>query len=146
MNNEHHITLKSLNWEWVGVGFCFFVVFHLLPTYILGMMTEHSVVVSSDERLVIWLFFGLGIISGYIGYKSKQVSFIEPALSAAGYITVLGFVLPRIFSVGWFSKTQMFHGRLPILPGLCVLLLGFFVASLSAYVGKIARREHIARA
>jgi hypothetical protein len=77
---------KKIDWKWVGVGYCFFVVFHLLPTYLLNGFTLGQ----NNLEIGFWLFVGVAIIAFYIGYRSRGVTILEPAISAVLYdITLL---------------------------------------------------------
>ena len=72
---------KKIDWQWVGIAYCFYVVYHLLPTYLTSTLDP-------IER-GFWLFVGLAVISFYIGYRSRGVTIIEPALAALFYDTTL---------------------------------------------------------
>ena len=80
------IRIPKIDWKWVGIGYCFFVVFHLLPTYILNGVSLPM----SKMDLGFWMFVGLAIIAFYIGYRSRGVTILEPAISVVLYdITLL---------------------------------------------------------
>jgi len=68
---------KKIDWRWVGIGYCFFVVFHLLPTYFMIDM--------DPMEQGFWLFVGLAVIGFYIGYRSRGITIVEPAISAFLY-------------------------------------------------------------
>ena len=81
------LKISQINWKWVGIGYCFFVVFHLLPSYIINGFYFNMEDLAGRG---IWLFFGLAIIAFYIGYRSRGVTILEPAISALFYdITLL---------------------------------------------------------
>ena len=76
----------KIDWKWVGIGYCLFVVFHLLPTYLISGFTLDQYNLGRG----IWLFLGLAIIAFYIGYRSRGITILEPAISAILYdITLL---------------------------------------------------------
>jgi hypothetical protein len=78
-------SISKIDWRWVGIGYCLFVVYHLLPSYVIsGFALEMD-----NMTRGIWLFIGLAIIAFYIGYKSKGVTIIEPAISALLYDVTL---------------------------------------------------------
>ncbi|HTY39102.1 MAG TPA: hypothetical protein VMH23_18430 [Bacteroidota bacterium] len=78
-------SFRNIDWKWVGIGYCFFVIFHLLPSYIINGFYMGM----DNLGRGIWLFFGLGIIAFYIGYKSKGVTILEPAIAALFYDATL---------------------------------------------------------
>jgi hypothetical protein len=75
------LQISKIDWKWVGIGYCFFVVFHLLPSYIINGFDMHMD--TADRGF--WLFVGLAVIAFYIGYKSRGVTILEPAISALLY-------------------------------------------------------------
>ncbi len=80
------LRISTIDWKWVGIGYCLFVVYHLLPSYVINGFALQM----DNTGRGIWLFFGLAIIAFYIGYKSKGVTIVEPAISAILYdITLL---------------------------------------------------------
>lgn len=68
---------KKIDWRWVGIGYCFYVVFHLLPTYLTTSL--------DPLEQGFWLFIGLAVIAFYIGYRSSGVTILEPAIAALLY-------------------------------------------------------------
>ncbi|HWP82897.1 MAG TPA: hypothetical protein VNN76_09625 [Bacteroidota bacterium] len=125
---------KRVDWKWVGVGFCFYVVFHLLPTYLLlgislrGMHTGFA-------SFAIWMFTGLAVIGFYIGYRSSGVTIVEPGLSALLYILALVLGTQRLIS-GSVSLLSFFEA-------LSWMGAAFVIAIASAFVGELlqARKE-----
>ena len=75
------LSISTIDWKWVGIGYCLFVVYHLLPSYIINGFALHM----DNMSRGIWLFLGLAIIAFYIGFKSKGVTIVEPAISAILY-------------------------------------------------------------
>ena len=125
-NKKIEFRLGSIDWSWVGVGYCFFVVIHLLPSYLLlgiGKFGEHAELLKA-----VWLFVGLAIVSFSIGYRSWSVTIVEPAISAILYTITLGFLL-REFSGRSFSLRSA--GFLYV--WIVAILV---VATLSAWIGE----------
>jgi len=86
MNEKWSLHISKINWKWVGIGYCFFVVFHLLPSYVINGFNM-GVDLGAQG---LWLFAGLAIIAFYIGYRSRGITILEPAISALLYdITLL---------------------------------------------------------
>ena len=116
--------VSSIDWKWVGIGYCFFIVFHLLPTYVLSGFALQSDAIAGG----IWLFFGLAVIAFYIGYKSRGVTIIEPAISALLYDATLLFEFHSLW------------GRSPShSPGLFIewALITLVVAVAAAWLGEL---------
>jgi hypothetical protein len=86
--NDLNKSLRAIDWKWVGIGYCCFVVFHLLPSYLL---VGYSLAARMEDAVKgVWLFLGLAPIAFYIGYRSRGVTILEPAISAIFYdITLL---------------------------------------------------------
>lgn len=122
------LNLSKIDWPWVGVGFCFYVVFHLLPTYLLvgigGGMKYGS------GAFGVWMFTGLALIGLYIGYRSRGVTIIEPGLSALAYVIV--------FSLA----TQQFWGTMLGPPQLWNTIL-WLIATVVIAVGSAYIGEHL---
>lgn len=89
----------TIDWKWVGVGFCFFVVFHLLPSYLLWGF--RGVWIGSRIGVALWLFFGMALTGMAIGYTSRGVTIIEPGISAVVYSVVLVLAFHRFWDSPW---------------------------------------------
>jgi hypothetical protein len=125
-NKKIELRLGTIDWPWVGVGYCFLVVFHLLPSYLLlgmGTFGEHAELFKG-----IWLFLGLAIVSFYIGYRSWGVTIIEPAISALLYTITLALLLGNFSGRSFSLRSAGF---------LYVWLVAILVvATLSAWIGE----------
>ncbi|MGB2869117.1 MAG: hypothetical protein WBD36_11745 [Bacteroidota bacterium] len=101
MENQGTIKpLQKIDWRWVGVGYCFFVVFHLLPSYLLASFSRVGL-----EDKGTWLVTGLAFIAFYVGYRSRGITILEPAISALFYILTLALLFERFWgrSLSWHS-------------------------------------------
>ncbi|HLF19845.1 MAG TPA: hypothetical protein VI704_03555 [Bacteroidota bacterium] len=134
MENTTTIRLfKRIDWKWVGVGYCFFVVYHLLPSYVLLGFSRFGM--GGELLKGFWLFVGLGLIAFYIGYRSRGVTILEPAVSAVLYT----FTLALLFERFWGRSFSMRSAAL-----IYVWVVGgFIIAFVSAWVGEVwqARKE-----
>ncbi len=112
----------KIDWKWVGVGYCLFVVFHLLPSYLLTGFTLGQ----DDIGRGIWLFVGLAIIAFYIGYRSRGVTILEPAISAILYDITLLLEFNQFWgrSVLHSWGTIYLWGILTLTLGICCAWLG----------------------
>ncbi len=157
---EKDLTKRStvkVDWRWVGVGFCFFVVFHLLPSYvIIGFFTALFNPVRTPSFLAavynfglfsqpglgkigaaFWLSVGPAIVGMYIGYRSRGVTILEPGISALFYTLVLFFSIPKIW-----------EGQLAIstVSGMFAWIASAFVAAcIGAWIGELlqARKQRV---
>ena len=118
---------RKIDWRWVGVGYCFFVVYHLLPSYLLLGLARFGF---TDELTKgIWLFVGLAVIGCYIGYRSRAITILEPSISAVLYM----FTLTLLFEQFWGRSFSMRSA------GLIYVWIfgGFVIAFVSAWVGEL---------
>lgn len=126
--------IKKIDWRWVGIGYCFFVVFHLLPSYLLFFV---SPLLAGRDMTAKggWLFLGLALVGCFIGYRSKGVTILEPALSSLAYLLTLSLLFEQFWGRSINTNTV----------GLMIAwaAVGFVIAFVSAWVGEIiqARRE-----
>lgn len=123
----------KIDWKWVGIGYCFFVVFHLLPSYlIMGFPFDRDF-----AGFGIWLFVGLAIIAFYIGYRSRGITILEPTISAILYdITLL-----LEFNKFWGRSVSHSWGTIYVW-GILTLTLGISCA----WLGEIVQSRKQAKA
>ena len=128
--------VPPINWQWVLVGYCFFVVFHLLPSFLLFGFSK--ALLKEELPAFIWFFLGLGIVSFFIGYKSRGVTIIEPAIAA------LLYTLTLIFEFGTFSARSLSLRNVGALYVWTVVVLVLTLTG--AWIGELvqARRARIA--
>ena len=106
---EPKISLKitDIDWRWVGLGICFFIVMHLLPTYLLF---EFRIMSSAFSTLFsVWVFAGMAFVGFFIGWKSKGVTIVEAGIAGLVYGFILLAAIQQelggplvISSIGWF--------------------------------------------
>ncbi|MCX6135104.1 MAG: hypothetical protein NTU47_14925 [Ignavibacteriales bacterium] len=106
-------SLFSLDWRWIVAGYCYLILFHLLPTYLMGGSSAFLVRphLPGDEGAgsglqpwdmgIIWLLAGVLVVAFVVGWKSRGFTILEPAVSGALYAltTALAFhqlATPRI--------------------------------------------------
>jgi hypothetical protein len=95
----------SLDWRWIVAGYCYLILFHLLPTYLMGGFSTFFVSPlfpsgggigsgwEPSDVVAIWLLGGVAIVAFVVGWKSRGFTILEPALSGALYAltTALAF-------------------------------------------------------
>jgi len=130
MNSQSEIKpFSRLDWKWVGVSYCMFVVFHLLPSIIMIGFFRGTSAPGLDIGTVIWMFFGLTFVGAYVGYKSAGVTIFEPAISSILYILTLLLSVQR----AWDLSIRMY--RLPA--AFAIVLAAFAIVVASAWVGEL---------
>ena len=88
----------KLDWRWVGLSFCFFITFNLLPSHIIYLLRIVSP--ASTTVYSIWIFGGIALIALAIGYSSKGVTIWEPAVASAVYAPILLSAIRTVWNRG----------------------------------------------
>ncbi len=117
---------KKIDWKWVWISYCFLVVFHLLPTYILQGITRTGIKIGGDWSL--WMFFGLAFIGWYVGYRSPGITILEPAIAAVAYVLTIALEFKQF----WGRSAS---GSLTTVA--IWLVISFLIVFVSAWVGEI---------
>jgi hypothetical protein len=117
---------KKIDWQWVWISYCFLVVLHLLPTYILLGITRTGIKIGIDWSP--WMFVGLAVIGWYVGYKSAGVTILEPAVAAVAYVLTIAMEFGEIWGRS-ASRSMM--------TVLVWMILSFVIVFVSAWVGEI---------
>lgn len=116
----------TIDWQWVETGFCLFVVFHLLPIYLVtSSLSSHNL---NTFTAALWTFVALAPIGYYIGYRSTGVTILEPGLASLFYTIVLVFGLLKLQSTA-FTFAALTNS-------LLWMLAAFLVAVVSAWIGE----------
>jgi len=116
---------RAIDWQWVLAGFCLYVVFHLLPSYLFAL----SWISSDPFSLALWAFMGLAPIGFFIGYRSSGVTILEPGLSAMFYTVVLFLGIQQLQDEALTFKA--------VAQSLGWMGAAFIVAIGSAWVGEL---------
>jgi hypothetical protein len=128
--NELRTSIKintKVNWQWVWVGFCLLVTFHLVPTaFILHIFNLWN---GANIILPLWIFFGLTFTSIYIARRSTGVTIIEPLISSIAYLFVLGVAMNVQFEILSYKK-DIFTMLAWMVPGLFCSVLGAWIGEM----------------
>ncbi len=137
----------SVDWRWIVAGYCYLVLFHLFPTYLLGGITMTvgmrfpSFAIGSDldpsDLVMVWLLAGVAIVAFVVGLRSKGFTILEPAAAAMLYAMTITLAFHRILSA-------RVHGR-PVLALLFWWLIVIILSVASAWVGEIVQRSRMAK-
>ena len=123
--NEQASAKQFVNWRWVETGFCLYVLFHLFPLYALVFARSGMGDIFS---FALWTFIGLAPIGCFIGYKSRNVTIVEPGISALLYSFVL------VIGMIQFGDKQVEAGSVALF--LTCMGSAFLIAVASAWVGR----------
>ena len=136
--SKHLWALRPIDWKWVGMGYCFFVVFHMLPSYFaIGM---HGMAGNGLAGLPgLWLFIGLAFVGFLVGYRSQGVTVLEPGISS------LFYALTLLYFMGQFTGQDI---SLSTIAYAYVTIVAIFVTAVfSAWLGeKVQERKDAKRA
>jgi len=129
MNDTKNLwALRPIDWKWIGMGYCYFVVFHMLPSYFFTG-TRFSLMRSGFVELMgVWLFIGLAFVAFFIGFHSRGVTVIEPGLSSLMYAITIFFYLGRFTGQDVSLRTIGY--------AYITALMFFLTAVLSAWLGE----------
>ena len=122
MDNERAFTIRSFKWQWLVVTYCFLVLFHLLPSFIMfGPSLLHY------ERqyfpVYIWTGIGIVVVSAYVGYRSKGFALGEAGIASMLYVTMLYAILPHSWPPSLYYRVFPTFWLAPLL--LLIFLFGF---------------------
>lgn len=134
MHNRTSIQpFKRIDWRWVGIGYCLYIVYHLLPSYLLLGLARYGL----TGKLVkgMWLFIGLAVIGGYIGFRSRGITILEPAISALLYMATLALLFDQFWGRSFGPRSV----------GLIYVWIvgGFVIAFVSAWVGELVQARKL---
>lgn len=80
------------SWKWILVSYCFLILYHLVPTYVI----LSPLLLSANRdffELVVWVGIGVAGVSAFVGFRSQRPRILEPALAAALYcLTITVFL------------------------------------------------------
>ena len=81
---ENVTRTKKLQTRWIVISFLAYVIFYLLPiTTICFAAPAWPIQSVALTILGIWIFAGIIVIAGVVGYLSEGVTIIEPAIGGA---------------------------------------------------------------
>ncbi len=129
---KHLWAFRPIDWKWVGMGYCFFVVFHMLPSYFITGVATISW--SRMEFLPgLWLFVGLAYVGFLVGYRSHGVTIAEPGISSLLYALTLLFYMGEYTGQDISARTIGF--------AYVTIVAIFVTAVVSAWLGEKAQER-----
>jgi len=121
---------KKLQWKWVWITFVMYILFYILPIFIVGNYFTNKIGI---QFMGTWMFGGIIIIAAVAGYLSHGVTIWEPALAGAGL--AFAFFLSLIVYIRIFvNPSYKITGKIIwfLVPTMAVFLLSL----LGAWLGE----------
>jgi len=116
------------DWRWIIASYSYLVLFHLLPTFLLGGIQGMSGR-GGEIIAVVWLFFGMLLISIIIGYRSTGFTVLEPAIAGFLYSLTMSMGFDKILATNVVASK-----------GLAILfwaMLSFLICVVGAWMGEL---------
>lgn len=131
------ILIGKPDWKWVGVSYCFFVVYHLLPTIVMIAFFRGGLGLGWNIGTLVWMFFGLALVGGYVGYESAGVTIVEPAISSVLYILTLMVSLRSVWDLP-YGVRSLWASSAAILAAIAIVIV-------SAWIGEMLQGKKLKR-
>ncbi|MCX6132772.1 MAG: hypothetical protein NTU47_03065 [Ignavibacteriales bacterium] len=115
METRQLFRLRPIDWRWIIVSYCFLVLFHLFPSFLITGWTNTY---AGPVGFLSWLTIGMTIVCAVIGVWSRGITILEPGVASTLYaFTLIGGLQPQwMFGRGFRSTAWQI-----------VLLLSMFV-------------------
>jgi hypothetical protein len=117
------------DWTWISVGFCYFVIGHLLPLSILSWMSSGDGMFQYITSVM--SFAGLAVIAFIIGYRSRNIAVVETVIACLLYTFIMNVATSQM----WNQSFRM--------AGPAWMMLAFVTSALSATMGEIVQSMKI---
>ncbi|HTY38806.1 MAG TPA: hypothetical protein VMH23_16925, partial [Bacteroidota bacterium] len=93
MDLKSLMQLRPFDWRWFIASYCFLILFHLLPSF---LVTGSKSAFIEPFSFLSWLGGGSLIVCAVIGIWSKGVTILEPGLATVLYaFTIVGGLKPQ---------------------------------------------------
>lgn len=119
--------VRRFNTQWVLVGYCYFVWLHLLPS-VLYVNFLPRLTPAPSIQILIWFIGGIMLLSGYIGFRSRGFTVLEPGISAVLYMWTVFLIVPM-----YVPRTPVSRITLMV---LSISIITFAVAVVGALIGE----------
>ncbi|MGB2867731.1 MAG: hypothetical protein WBD36_04725 [Bacteroidota bacterium] len=136
-------TKYTIDWRWVIAAYCYLVLFHLFPTYLMNGFTiriallQSSDVFKESTLAAAWLMGGVGVVAFVVGWRSKGVTILEPL--------VAGMLYGITMAVGYHALVSSFVRERKLLAAIFWLMIIVIVSSACAWIGEAYQRKQEAR-
>jgi hypothetical protein len=125
METKELLRLRLIDWRWLLVSYCFLILFHLFPSFLITGWRNTYV---GPVGFLSWLTIGTGIVCAVIGVWSRGITILEPGLASILYtFTLVGGLKPQWLFGRDFRSTAW---------QIVLLLSMFVVGCLGAALGE----------
>jgi hypothetical protein len=141
-NNSVAVSLGN-SWRWIVATYCYLVLFHLLPTFLMGglilphLSTPGGSRVHAIDPASVWLILGVAVVAFVVGYRSKGFTIIEPAIAGVLYAFTTAAGFRHVFTVNVHDRAA--------LAALFWLLIVVILTVASAWVGEVVQQRRSKR-
>ncbi len=103
MDDRLKFHTPSINWRWLVVTYCFLILFHMFPSFLVSGM---NLLRLQPILVPIYPWLGIGIIAvcTYVGYRSVGTTIVETGIASVLYVITLFFVFPNEWSHGFYYR------------------------------------------
>lgn len=115
--------------RWIGISYCMFVVYHLLPTLLMISFVRGGLGFGWNIGSLLWMVFGLALVGMYVGYKSSGVTILEPAISSIAYVITLMLATRFAWDLP-FSVRSLWTGSAAIMTAIAIVLVSAWIGEL----------------
>jgi hypothetical protein len=113
MNENRLFQQRPLNWQWLILSYCFLILFHLFPSFVVagGTSTNTEIFLRTFHMplelwpMVAWMVIGIFAVACYVGYRSQPITILEPGLASVLYLGTLLFTMTNF---GYVDTTRLF--------------------------------------
>jgi putative effector of murein hydrolase LrgA (UPF0299 family) len=133
----------SLDWRWVVAAYCYLVLFHLFPTYLMNGFSirlawmPHGAGLNESTLAILWLLGGVGVVAFVVGWRSKGITILEPLVAGALYGVTM--------AVGYQTLMSSYARDRKLLAAIFWLLMIIVVSGACAWIGEAYQRRQEAR-
>ena len=97
IDTAHHPDTVLFDWRWAGVGYCLFVVLHLLPSMFLGQFLRIELAWEAHFMVrLVWIYVGLLYVGFYGGYRPGRFRVLEAGISSFLYLVTVYYLQPGL--------------------------------------------------
>ena len=112
---------KKLQWKWVWMSFVLYILFYILPFFIVGNYFTNNIGV---QFIGVWMFGGIIIVAAVAGYFSHGMCIWESVLAGAG-LAIVFFISMIVYIRMFVNPGYKITGRIIwfLVPTMTVFLL-----------------------
>jgi hypothetical protein len=133
--DEQSSSSKKIQWKWVAITFVLYVIFYLLPLFVIVPLLKGAIV---TMIIGAWITGGIIIVAAAAAYLSKGITIIEPAIAGALMVILLFFIMSLYMVYTQPGvRFDITHG-IPETVGTIIIV--FALSLLGAWLGERAQK------